>query len=57
MDNSKVISLKEFILSATKTLASAILNKDTQYKIFHGCYDWHSAVHGPFYGKYYFHYN
>eukprot|EP00029_Vermamoeba_vermiformis_P000369 TRINITY_DN10418_c0_g1_i1.p1 TRINITY_DN10418_c0_g1~~TRINITY_DN10418_c0_g1_i1.p1 ORF type:complete len:333 (+),score=8.86 TRINITY_DN10418_c0_g1_i1:3-1001(+) len=46
MENSKVISLKEFILSTSKTLSSAILNKDTDHKIFHGCYDWHSAVHG-----------
>jgi hypothetical protein len=46
MENSKVISLKEFILSTAKTVSGAILNKDTNHKIFHGCYDWHSAVHG-----------
>src|SRR4030095_6808193 len=27
------------------TIAEAIQRRDTRHAIFHGCYDWHSAVH------------
>jgi|TARA_B110000495_G_C22906738_1_gene529345 hypothetical protein len=37
---SKII--KEFI----KTFRSEILQNDTEHAIFHGCWDWHSSVHG-----------
>jgi hypothetical protein len=37
---SKII--KEFI----KTFRSEILQNDTEHTIFHGCWDWHSSVHG-----------
>jgi hypothetical protein len=28
------------------SIAQAVARRDTQHAIFHGCYDWHSAVHG-----------
>lgn len=31
---------------AGETIAAAIGRRDTDHAIFHGCYDWHSAVHG-----------
>jgi hypothetical protein len=34
--------IKEFI----KTFRSEILQNDTEHAIFHGCWDWHSSVHG-----------
>jgi len=34
--------IKEFI----KTFRSEISEKDTEHVIFHGCWDWHSSVHG-----------
>ncbi len=35
-----------FLRSAGELIASSIARRDTQHAIFHGCYDWHSAVHG-----------
>jgi hypothetical protein len=35
-------SIKEFI----KTFRSEVSQKDTEHIIFHGCWDWHSSVHG-----------
>ncbi len=35
-----------FLRSAGEVIASAIARRDTRHAIFHGCYDWHSAVHG-----------
>lgn len=29
-----------------RIIAPAVARKDTTHPIFHGCYDWHSAVHG-----------
>ena len=34
--------IKEFI----KTFRSEVSQKDTEHVIFHGCWDWHSSVHG-----------
>ena len=34
--------VKEFI----KTFRSETSQKDTEHVIFHGCWDWHSSVHG-----------
>ena len=34
--------IKEFI----KTFRSELSQKDTEHVIFHGCWDWHSSVHG-----------
>ena len=35
-------TLREFI----KTFRSEVSQKDTEHVIFHGCWDWHSSVHG-----------
>ena len=35
-------TLREFI----KTFRSEVSQKDTEHIIFHGCWDWHSSVHG-----------
>lgn len=35
-----------FLRSVGEVIASAIARRDTRHAIFHGCYDWHSAVHG-----------
>ncbi len=35
-----------WLRSAGAAIASAIARADTRSPIFHGCYDWHSAVHG-----------
>ena len=35
-------TLREFI----KTFKSEVSQKDTEHVIFHGCWDWHSSVHG-----------
>ena len=35
-------TIKEFI----KTFRSEVSQKDTEHVIFHGCWDWHSSVHG-----------
>ncbi|WP_210571698.1 DUF2891 family protein [Streptomyces sp. GESEQ-4] len=37
------------MLSAFATVvAAALLRKDTEHRAFHGCIDWHSAVHGTY---------
>ena len=35
-------TLKEFI----KIFRSEVSQRDTEHVIFHGCWDWHSSVHG-----------
>lgn len=42
-----VLATPEAALDAFSVLvASNIARKDTQFPVFHGCIDWHSAVHG-----------
>jgi hypothetical protein len=35
-----------WLARAGDSIADAIRRRDTKSEIFHGCYDWHSAVHG-----------
>src|SRR4051794_27244767 len=35
-----------WLVEVGDTIADAIRRRDTPHAIFHGCYDWHSAVHG-----------
>ncbi|MBA2539790.1 MAG: DUF2891 family protein [Deltaproteobacteria bacterium] len=35
-----------WLIAAGDLIAEAIGRRDSQHAIFHGCYDWHSAVHG-----------
>lgn len=37
-----------FLDDAARIIESAIQREDTTHAVFHGCYDWHSAVHGHF---------
>lgn len=37
-----------FLRACGEVIADAIARRDTHHAIFHGCYDWHSAVHGHF---------
>ncbi|MBJ7597035.1 DUF2891 family protein [Candidatus Nephthysia bennettiae] len=39
-------SREELLRSLSLPILSAVVRKDTSSPIFHGCYDWHSAVHG-----------
>jgi len=38
--------MEEILAEFTKTFRSEISKKDTEHVIFHGCWDWHSSVHG-----------
>jgi len=38
--------MEETIAEFIKTFRNEILQKDTEHVIFHGCWDWHSSVHG-----------
>ena len=38
--------MEEILTEFTKTFKSEISKKDTEHVIFHGCWDWHSSVHG-----------
>ena len=38
--------MEEILAEFTKTFRSEISEKDTEHVIFHGCWDWHSSVHG-----------
>ena len=38
--------MEEILTEFTKTFKSEISKKDTGHVIFHGCWDWHSSVHG-----------
>jgi hypothetical protein len=35
-----------WLVAAGDVIAGAVRRRDTRNAIFHGCYDWHSAVHG-----------
>ena len=35
-----------FLDDAARIIETAVKRKDTEHAVFHGCYDWHSAVHG-----------
>jgi hypothetical protein len=35
-----------WLARAGEKIAEAVRRRDTRHAIFHGCYDWHSAVHG-----------
>lgn len=35
-----------YLKDLSATVASCVTRKDTSHPVFHGCYDWHSAVHG-----------
>jgi len=35
-----------WLVAAGDLIAAAVRRRDTRHSIFHGCYDWHSAVHG-----------
>ncbi len=37
---------KDYLENLAITIAECIERKDTDHSIFHGCIDWHSAVHG-----------
>lgn len=38
--------MKDIIPEFIKTFRSEVSQKDTEHVIFHGCWDWHSSVHG-----------
>ena len=38
--------MEEILAEFTKTFRSELSKKDTEHVIFHGCWDWHSSVHG-----------
>ncbi len=38
--------MEETVTEFIKTFRSEVLQKDTEHVIFHGCWDWHSSVHG-----------
>ena len=38
--------MEEILTEFTKTFRSEISKKDTEHVTFHGCWDWHSSVHG-----------
>ncbi|HVG94022.1 MAG TPA: DUF2891 family protein [Planctomycetota bacterium] len=35
-----------FLATLVPTVRAGIARKDTEHPVFHGCFDWHSAVHG-----------
>lgn len=43
---SPVPDRDEILARLAPIIAQAIARTDTQHAVFHGCYDWHSAVHG-----------
>ena len=42
----KAVDMNKTLDAFVPILKDAIERKDTQHPIFHGCYDWHSSVHG-----------
>ena len=38
--------MERYIHEIIKTFRNEISQNDTDYPIFHGCWDWHSSVHG-----------
>lgn len=49
-DNERLAAIKATRPAHADALASAVadcvVRRDTDHPVFHGCYDWHSAVHG-----------
>ncbi len=44
--NDEKVNVSKTLDAFVPILTDAIERKDTQHAIFHGCYDWHSSVHG-----------
>ncbi len=44
--DDETIDVNEALDAFVPILKDAIERKDTEHAIFHGCYDWHSSVHG-----------
>jgi len=45
-DRVPVSKRDAMLATLDKIIASSVARKDTAHPVFHGCYDWHSAVHG-----------
>jgi len=41
-------SREEYLVDLGALVLECTQNTDTSYPVFHGCYDWHSAVHGVY---------
>lgn len=45
-EDKPAVSRDRFLDDLAPIIETSIKRKDTQHAVFHGCYDWHSAVHG-----------